>query len=194
MQSVQAVAFDLDGTLVDTTPAHGEAYRRAFASFDIEIDRDAFAPLAGRHHSEIIQRLAGEHHQSIDPTEVHRRKTAEYRRLAPHAVAPLPLLGLVRTLHGSLPLALVTSATYETASASLDGRFDISAFDCVIAADHVLEHKPSPEPYLAAARSLGVEPAAMLVFEDSSTGIRSAYAAGCSVVHVSSESKAWVGQ
>lgn len=74
----------------------------------------------------------------------------------------------------------MTSATYETATASLGGRFDIAAFDCVIAADHVLEHKPSPEPYLAAARGLSVEPAAILVFEDSSTGIRSAYAAGCS--------------
>ena len=55
----EAVAFDLDGTLVDTAPAHGEAYRLAFSEFGIEIDAGDFAAHVGLHHSEIIRLLAG---------------------------------------------------------------------------------------------------------------------------------------
>jgi beta-phosphoglucomutase-like phosphatase (HAD superfamily) len=54
----------------------------------------------------------------------------------------------------------------------------------VITGDGVLHGKPHPEPYLKAARALGVDPADCLAIEDSNTGARSAEAAGCTVLVV----------
>ncbi|RYY48387.1 MAG: HAD family hydrolase [Actinomycetales bacterium] len=57
-------------------------------------------------------------------------------------------------------------------------------FDAVVTGDEVSRGKPHPEPYLAAARMLGVDPADCLAVEDSATGAASADAAGCVVLVV----------
>jgi HAD superfamily hydrolase (TIGR01509 family) len=59
-------------------------------------------------------------------------------------------------------------------------------FDVVVTGDEVTAGKPHPEPYLAACRVLGIEPGAAVVIEDSLSGVRSAEAAGCTVVVVPS--------
>jgi HAD superfamily hydrolase (TIGR01509 family) len=59
-------------------------------------------------------------------------------------------------------------------------------FDAVITGDEVSQGKPHPEPYLAACRALGVDPTRAIVVEDSMSGVRSAEAAGCTVVVVPS--------
>ena len=57
-------------------------------------------------------------------------------------------------------------------------------FAAVIVGDEVERGKPHPEPYLAAARSLGVDAADCVAIEDSPTGAMSASAAGCTVIGV----------
>ena len=57
-------------------------------------------------------------------------------------------------------------------------------FAHVVTFDDVAAPKPHPEPYLLAARLLGVDPARCLAFEDSETGARSAHAAGMTVVQI----------
>jgi beta-phosphoglucomutase-like phosphatase (HAD superfamily) len=54
----------------------------------------------------------------------------------------------------------------------------------VVVGDDVANGKPHPEPYLLAARRLGVDPARCLAIEDSPTGVASALAAGCTVLAV----------
>jgi beta-phosphoglucomutase-like phosphatase (HAD superfamily) len=58
------------------------------------------------------------------------------------------------------------------------------AFDITVAGDEVDEGKPHPEPYLAAARLLGVPIEACIVIEDSPTGVASGQASGAYVVAV----------
>lgn len=76
---------DAGVTLVDSTiRGMGRGLGNARTEYlAVDLSRPC-APRAGRHHSEIIQWLVGEHRVSIDPAEVRRRKTAEYQRLAPH--------------------------------------------------------------------------------------------------------------
>jgi HAD superfamily hydrolase (TIGR01509 family) len=180
----EAVAFDLDGTLIDTAPAHGEAYRLAFSELGIEIGAGDFAQHVGLHHMQIIQLLAGDHANEVDATSLHGRKSEHYEAVAPQLCRPLPLLSLVAMLHGQTPLALVTSATRRTACASLAGIWDINDFDVVVTADDVAKHKPDPAPFLLSAQLLGVPPGRVLVFEDSGSGIEAATRAGCLVAPV----------
>lgn len=185
MSAPAAVAFDLDGTLVDTEDAHGEAYHRAFADLGVHVDPSAFRSVAGRHQSEVIRLLAGASVDSIDPVALHRIKTAHYCTIAPTLVRPLPTLRLAQLLSSRVPTALVTSASRETAIASISSTIDFGVFDVIVTADDVERHKPHPEPYLLAAAQLGVATCDLIVFEDSKTGLQSARAAGCVAIHVS---------
>jgi len=54
----------------------------------------------------------------------------------------------------------------------------------IVTGSEVIRHKPHPEPYLTAARLLGVDPVRCVAIEDSPTGTASAVAAGCTVVVV----------
>jgi HAD superfamily hydrolase (TIGR01509 family) len=84
-----------------------------------------------------------------------------------------------------VPAGLVTSSLGEIAGAVLKvvGR---ERFDVIVTADDVTHTKPDPEPYLTAARLLGVEPVRCVVLEDSPSGVAAATAAGCAVVAVPS--------
>lgn len=184
MNAAAAIAFDLDGTLVDTADAHGEAYRLAFATFGVEIAAADFRAHAGKHHSEIIQLLAGDAAAAIDPVALHLRKTEHFEALARRHVRPLPLATLMNRLRGVVPMALVTSATRRTAFASLGACGGPSTFDVIVTAEDVTRHKPDPEPFLLACERLGRQPSSVLVFEDSGSGVDSARRAGCVVVQV----------
>ena len=59
----------------------------------------------------------------------------------------------------------------------------------LIGAEDVVRGKPDPEPYLLAARQLGLAPADCLVFEDAPAGIRSALQAGCQVVQIGGDKR-----
>ena len=99
-------------------------------------------------------------------------------------VMPGALELLAEVAAAGLPHALVTSAEPEIMAAALDSigvRFPVT----VCAAD-VARGKPDPEPYLRAAALLGVAPGRSVALEDSPTGIRSAHAAGLTVVAVPS--------
>ncbi len=82
-----------------------------------------------------------------------------------------------------VPCALVTMS-YERFVAPVLSALPKRSFDVVVTGDAVSRGKPHPEPYLHAARLLGVDPSQCLAIEDSNTGARSAEAAGCLVVVV----------
>ena len=63
----------------------------------------------------------------------------------------------------------------------------------MVTGDAVERGKPYPDPYLKAARLLGVDPADCLAIEDSNTGARSAESAGCPVLCVPTTCRSWTG-
>jgi HAD superfamily hydrolase (TIGR01509 family) len=84
--------------------------------------------------------------------------------------------------HG-VPCALVTMSYQRFVTPILD-QLPEGSFEVVVTGDSVSQGKPHPEPYLTAARLLGVDPARTLAIEDSDTGASSAEAAGCAVLVV----------
>ena len=82
-----------------------------------------------------------------------------------------------------VPCALVTMS-YRRFVAPILATLPDDAFATVVTGDAVSQGKPHPEPYLKAARNLGLPPGDCLAIEDSNTGARSAVAAGCTVLVV----------
>jgi HAD superfamily hydrolase (TIGR01509 family) len=77
-----------------------------------------------------------------------------------------------------IPCAMVTMSWRRLADAVIDAA-PRGSFAASVTGDEVTNGKPDPEPYLAAAAALGVDPTACIAIEDSPTGVASAMAAGC---------------
>lgn len=176
--SVEAVLFDMDGTLVDST-AMVEHVWTEFAAANA-VDAAAIIDFAhGRPSRDTIARFAA------DPARIDEWldwiHTAEGGRF--NEVVAVP--GAVE-LVSSLPRgrwAVVTSAIHAPARERL-ALVGIEPPQIVIGADNVAQGKPHPEGYLAAASALGVEPGRCVVFEDTQAGALAGLAAGCAVVLV----------
>jgi HAD superfamily hydrolase (TIGR01509 family) len=179
-----AVLFDMDGVLTLNSHFHGQAWQR-FARENLALDLAASDPrLHGGRNAEILAALTSR----VPDAEVVRAcgttKERYYRDLARGNLRPVPgLLAYLDWLAGrAVPCALVTSAdavnvAFVLSELGLPDRFLIK-----IGAEDVRCGKPDPEPYLLAATRLGVDPKYCLVHEDAPSGVRSAVAAGCAVV------------
>ncbi|MGK5740714.1 HAD family hydrolase [Micromonospora sp. URMC 103] len=96
-------------------------------------------------------------------------------------------LALLRAVRAAgIPTALVTSSVRPLVEVALEtlGR---DSFDAVVCGDEVDATKPHPEPYLTAARMLGVPIERCVAIEDSASGVASALAAGAAVLAVPAE-------
>ncbi|MBB2910990.1 HAD superfamily hydrolase (TIGR01509 family) [Streptosporangium becharense] len=113
------------------------------------------------------------------------RLTEAFAERIAGGVTPLP--GAIRLLdelgaHG-VPVALVTASPRRIVDAVLR-TVGAERFALVVAAEDTARGKPLPDPYLKAARDLGVDPAGCVAVEDSPTGLAAAHAAGCRVISV----------
>ena len=168
----QAAVFDLDGTLVDSETRSHESWRHVFTSRGIVPDDSLIRAFVGRRgvdvHDLLRERVPGH-----DPAELMAATSAHFH--GPHQPPLGPLAGaveLVRAIGAAgVPLALVTSAGRRYAEENLTELGVRPLFSVVVTAEDVAVGKPDPQGYLAAARGLGVPPAACVVFEDAPAGV-----------------------
>ncbi|MBP6630292.1 MAG: HAD family phosphatase [Kofleriaceae bacterium] len=180
-----AVLFDLDGTLVDTERQSADAMAIALAAGqDVEVDADDKLFIVGRSWVAIHERLRLRYPALRWSVEQLAAATADARErlLGDGGLTPLP--GAVATVRRFPRRALVTGSSRREASHALELIGLGDAFPLMMASEDVARSKPAPDGYQQAARGLGVDPAACLVFEDSVAGIAAARAAGCLVVAV----------
>ncbi|WP_028815389.1 HAD family hydrolase [Streptomyces flavidovirens] len=174
----EALLFDNDGTLLSSMESVIRCWARWAAEYGISAEEFAAVELHGRPAAEIAADLLP---ADVVPGAVARIEQLEVEDVtAPGAVVLLP--GTAALL-ASLPAdrwAVVTSATRRLAEARL-AEAGIRP-KAMIAADDITRGKPDPEPYLLAARRLGVDPARCVVFEDAPAGLRSGRAAGMKTV------------
>jgi len=91
---------------------------------------------------------------------------------------------LVRRLRGKVRLGLASNSPRFLVDAALGSAGFEDAFDAVVSADDVINHKPAPDLYLLACERLGVAPGEALALEDTASGIASAKAAGLTCIAV----------
>ncbi|MBK3570776.1 HAD family hydrolase [Streptomyces sp. MBT62] len=178
----EALLFDNDGTLVSSLESVRRCWTRWAEEFGITAEDFARVELHGRFaRVELHGRTAVEIAADLLPADVVPAAVARIEALEVEDVANggAVLLPGTRDFLDSLPAdrwAVVTSATRRLAEARL-AHADILPKTLVVAED-VTRGKPDPEPYLLAARQLGVDPARCVVFEDAPAGLRAGRAAG----------------
>ncbi len=180
-----AVLFDLDGTLVDTEPYWIEAEEELVEAHGGVWTREHAMQLVGNDLLSCARYISEHGGVALTPPQIvdHliARVVARVEHMVPWRPGGRELLADLRAHH--VPCALVTMSYAPLVVPVLAG-LPKGTFDVVVTGDVVSQSKPHPEPYLHAARLLGVEPARCIAVEDSNTGARSADAAGCLVVVV----------
>jgi sugar-phosphatase len=167
----EAVIFDLDGTLIDSTPA----VLRSWATWAEEYGLPPMDSV--RHHGVPSAAVV----RAVIPEDLHEaamRRISELEIADLHDIVVLP--GAVEALSSIARAknAIATSCSLPLAKARIAAA-QLVPPAVLVTADDVTHGKPHPEPFLKAARRLGVDPGRCLVVEDAPKGIEAAQAAGC---------------
>jgi len=192
--TLEALIFDVDGTLAETEEWHRHSFNAAFAEagLDWHWDQTIYGRLlevtGGK---ERIRHYAAGRGEIIDTTttaRLHAAKTARYvASIETGAVALRP--GVPRLLQeareAGLRLAIATTTTPENVTALLRttlGPNGAGLFECIGAGDMVAAKKPAPDIYQFVLDRLRIAPERCLAFEDTPNGLRSALGAGIATV------------
>jgi beta-phosphoglucomutase-like phosphatase (HAD superfamily) len=184
---IRAVAWDIDGTLIDSEPTHQAALAEVFARYGAPI-----APDDARFHGVAMEEVYAQLSPLYPPDftlamwldEIVAAYVALGGRLRPfpgarEAVASLHRIGVRQ--------ACVSNSVRRIVDVNL-ARLDLGeALAFSLAREDVAHGKPHPAPYALACRRLGVAPQETLAVEDSDVGAESARAAGLRVQRVEND-------
>ena len=176
--------FDCDGTIADNMPLHYRAWSMAMADFGGEYPEELFYAWGGRPTAVIVGLLNEKYGLALDVDQTVQRKEKYYLSLIPEVVPVPEVLEIVKSMHGTVPLSVVSGGHRELVEATLDVFGIRDLFQAIVCAEDYERGKPHPEPFLLAAKLMSVPPEDCVVFEDSPIGIEAAKAANMAWVHV----------
>lgn len=182
---MDAVVFDLDGVLVDSERAWDEVRRAVVAAHGGEWTDAATRAMQGMSTPEWAAYLVDELGAALTPAEVARVVIDEMARR--YADAP-PVIGsavdAVRAVAARGPVGIASSSPPVLIASFLSYAGLTELVPVAVSSEEVAAGKPAPDVYLEAARRLDVDPRRAAAVEDSTNGLRSAHAAGLTVVAV----------
>lgn len=178
-QTLAAVLWDMDGTLIDSEPLWLEAELAMLKRFNIEMTPAVHDSLIGSglwDAAEMFREL-GVNMPADDIVAEWVAGVTKGLQTGPLGWRPgaRELLESLRV--AGVPCALVTMSVRSLAE-QVVAQLPQGSFAAIVAGDEVQHEKPHPEPYLRGAAALGVETVDCIALEDSPTGVRSAVAAG----------------
>lgn len=182
---MSAILFDMDGTLIDSEPLWLEAEIEIMEELGCNWDQqDQINCLGGP--IDKTENYMQDRSNNIKPfgyftkklDDVMEQKLSTKLDLIPNALEIID-----ECKRSELKIALVTASSGRLMRAVLK-RFPVGIFDTVVSYDDVERSKPDPEPYLLAAKTLGVDITNCVVLEDSLTGVQSGLSAGAQVIGI----------
>lgn len=184
--ALEAVLFDLDGTLVDSERDNVESVVRAMRLLGREVDREDRRFIVGHSWNEIHEGLCRKHGLMIAMDALIALAVDEKRKLVSEkGVYPMPgALAAVARLGRRVPLAVVSGASRVEVHDAVRSLGLMPAFQFLLGAEDYRRGKPHPEPYTMAIERLRVRAEGTLVIEDAEPGILAGRAAGARVIGV----------
>jgi HAD superfamily hydrolase (TIGR01509 family) len=180
-----AVIFDMDGVLVDSEAVWDDVRMRFVEEKGGTWHEGAQRDMMGMSSLEWSRYVRDQLGVEMKPEKI-SHEVAD--RVADVYREKLPLLPgaveAVRSLSAEWPLGLASSSNRHVIDLVLELAGIDDAFRATLSSEEVGAGKPAPDVYVETASRLGVEPAACIAIEDSTNGIRSAHAAGMTVIAV----------
>ena len=185
--ALDAVAFDMDGLLLDSERLYQTAFREACEAQGLPFDEASYLEIICTPDAEARTILRAAYGAAFPLEAVLHAAAERYRSRVERE--PVPLKPGVRALlevlaARNIPRAVVTSTARDFARHKLRLAGLLEAFAFVVGGDDTARNKPAPEPYLLACARFGLPPERCLALEDSENGVRSALAAGLRVVQI----------
>jgi HAD superfamily hydrolase (TIGR01509 family) len=179
----KAVAWDIDGTLVDSEALHHRALVEVSRRYGADLAGLPDTAFQGVHMLDVWSRLRSRFAPSLARDEWLTAIDRFYVERAGELVATAQARETIRALHArGVAQACISNSSRRVVDANLAalGVADAMAFS--ISLDDVVAGKPDPEPYRLAASRLGIAPRQIVAVEDSATGAASARSAGMFVM------------
>lgn len=179
--NIEAVIFDLDGTLIDNNAYHLASWRKYLEEKKIDITAENYRlHINGRTNKDAIEYIYQRKMTDEEAMIYALEKEAVYRKMYAPYIKPvnglLPLLSILRS--SGIKIGMATSGV----PVNIDFLFQHipikDYFDVVIHSHHITKGKPDPEIYMKAAETLEVSTERCIAFEDAAVGVYSAKSAG----------------
>ena len=186
LKPFSAVVFDMDGTLLDTELVFKEIVYAVSKDLGYEMMEAVHLGMVGS-SNEVTNQLLVEAYGVTFPYTLFQEQCRAAMKVRMEEAVPVKsgALEMLKELRERrLPMAVATSSRRHHAHPHLKAAGLFELFDTIVTRDDVINPKPDPEPYLTAARRLGVDPVTCLAVEDSHSGVRAAHAAGMQTVMV----------
>jgi len=180
----EAIIFDCDGTLADTMPLHYRAWQVITSRHQIHLPEDRFYALGGVPSRDILKMLSQEQGIAIDHLAVAREKEAEYLPLIAQVEPINTVVGIARANYGKIPLAVASGGTRRIIEQVLEHLGIRHLFKAIVTSEDVVNQKPAPDIFLAAAHQIGARPERCRAYEDTDLGMQAIRAAGMEAVDV----------
>ena len=170
----KAILFDLDGTLAQTMEFHYDAWRKTMLHYGIDLAPEDYYPLEGTNLYELAKKLFALYKlNGCDEKELVNNKEKYYLDANKFVLYPgvAELLNVIKS--NNIKLGLVTARLRNSLNSTAPLEF-LKIFDSIITGNDTNEGKPSPQPYLKAAKKLGTMPEDCFAVENAPLGVASA--------------------
>lgn len=177
---LQAIIWDLDGVIVDSSEQHRLSWQQLAAETGVTFTDDNFWSTFGRSNAAIIPLFWGAQLSAAEIDVLADRKEVHFRELLRGNLHALPgSLELMQAARAAgLKQSLASSAPMDNISVISEGLGLHRWLDAFVSGDRLPRGKPAPDIFLLAAERLGVAPASCVVIEDAPAGVAAARAAG----------------
>lgn len=182
---IEALIFDMDGTLVDSEPIHHMAWEATLVRNDVKsFPFEDFVRYVGSSNEKLAQDVIRSNALKASVEELVADKQARYLEMIPSIPMIPGVMASIRRFSQSFRLA-IASSSHTIELEKLLACYELrECFDHVVGGDLVVNKKPHPDIYQKVVGLMGLDPMQCVAFEDSESGVNAAKNAGLYTIAV----------